>query len=316
MKLKIVISACLVMVAAVIAVGISMYLRPVLISRNNSIFSDNDSLVMASDRSSRTQHSERKTQKPPPVISPTVFIENFDTSYTVVEAGSMSASKSLLWWVSSGAYFYSVNGIGSTIIGELPTVDPWRVAFYLANPGDTDDGYHPQNIFRLVTKSRWQNFRQETYFRIQNDNLSTSVNRNASNGLLFFNRYQDENTLYYTGIRVDGAAVIKKKVNGTYVTLAYKPFFAGSEYNRDVNPNLLPKNVWIGLRSEVKTDIYGKVNIKVYVDNGKTGNWVLAAEATDDGKSSGGAAILNEGYAGIRTDFMDVEFDDYRATKL
>jgi hypothetical protein len=36
------------------------------------------------------------------------------------------------------------------------------------------------------------------------------------------------------------------------------------------------------------------------------------AEAKDDGKTFGGAAILNEGYAGIRTDFMDVEFDDYK----
>lgn len=43
---------------------------------------------------------------------------------------------------------------------------------------------------------------------------------------------------------------------------------------------------------------------------------MLAAEAKDDGKSYGGDAILNEGYAGIRTDFMDVEFDDCRALKI
>lgn len=29
-----------------------------------------------------------------------------------------------------------------------------------------------------------------------------------------------------------------------------------------------------------------------------------------------GAFFLNEGYSGMRTDFMDVEFDDYRAVKF
>lgn len=231
------------------------------------------------------------------------------------EVGSMSQSNSPYWWLSSGAYMYLKSGIGKTIQGDLPRFDKWRLIFSASNSGETDNGYHPQNIFRMPTRNKWQNFRQEIYFKINKDNLSASPNRNASNGLLLFNRYQDGNNLYYTGIRVDGAAVIKKKINGAYYTMAYKPFF-GTGYNRDTNFNLLPKNVWIGLRSEVKTNTDGTVNIKVYVDNGKTGDWVLAAEATDDGKSSGGAAILNEGYAGIRTDFMDVEFDDFRMITL
>ncbi|MEK7147292.1 MAG: hypothetical protein AAB806_00185, partial [Patescibacteria group bacterium] len=71
---------------------------------------------------------------------------------------------------------------------------------------------------------------------------------------------------------------------------------------------------WIGLRSEVKTNPDNTVSVKFFIDKDKTGNWILIAEATDDGKSYGGAAILQEGYAGIRTDFMDVEFDDYRIT--
>ena len=39
--------------------------------------------------------------------------------------------------------------------------------------------------------------------------------------MLLFNRYQDGQTLYYGGVRVDGAAVIKKKLAGVYTTLAY-----------------------------------------------------------------------------------------------
>ncbi len=38
-----------------------------------------------------------------------------------------------------------------------------------------------------------------------------------------------------------------------------------------------------------------------------TGGWTTVFEAVD----AGGAAILSDGYAGIRTDFMDVEFDNY-----
>ncbi|HBV01455.1 MAG TPA: hypothetical protein DEF00_03635 [Candidatus Taylorbacteria bacterium] len=241
-----------------------------------------------------------------------MFTESFNSAYTVAEAESKTASKSAAWWVSSGAYLFSKNGVGSTIMGSLPADDPWRKTFSISNPLDTDDGYHPQNIFRLVLKSQWLNLEQEAYFKVLDYNLSVSPNRNFSNGLLFFNRYQDAFNLYYTGIRVDGYVTIKKKIGGTYYTLAHKPFVADSVYHRDSNPTLLPQNTWIGLRSEVTTNADQTVSIKLYVDNGRTGNWVLAAEANDDGKSYGGAALLNEGYAGIRTDFMDVEFDDYK----
>lgn len=240
----------------------------------------------------------------------------FSVDGRLSEAGNMDESTSPYWWINSGGYMYLKDGIGKTIQGSLPSLDKWRLAFAKANPEDTDNGYHPQNIFRMPTRSKWQNFRQEAYFKVVKDNLSASPNRAASNGLLLFNRYQDGNSLYYTGVRVDGAAVIKKKINGTYYTLSYKPFFPGAKYNRDTNPNLIPKNTWIGVRSELKNNANGSVNIKLYVDNGKTGNWVLAAEATDDGRSFGGGAITASGYAGIRTDFMDVEFDDFRATNL
>jgi len=54
------------------------------------------------------------------------------------------------------------------------------------------------------------------------------------------------------------------------------------------------------------------VNIKLFIDRNKNGKWELILETKDDGKSFGGGAILNEGYAGLRTDFMDAEFDDYK----
>jgi hypothetical protein len=239
------------------------------------------------------------------------FADNFDRTETIKEAAQMSQSTDANWWVSSGGYFYIDNGIAETIHGELPANDERRVDYAVINPEETDGGYHPQNIFRLVLLSEWQNYEQQAYYKIDRYILSTSTNRQASNGILLFNRYQDSQNLYYTGLRVDGAAVIKKKINGNYYTMAEQPFVSGPEYDRTNNPDLLPDNTWIGLRSEVITNPNNTVDIKLFIDMGATGNWKLAAEATDDGKSYGGAPILAQGYAGIRTDFMDVDFKDY-----
>jgi hypothetical protein len=242
----------------------------------------------------------------------TPFTYNFTVDGSLAETGDPASSSSGYWWVNSGAKMLLSGGMGKTVQGKLPENDVWRKLYAANNPTDTDNGYHPQNIFRLVGRSQWQNFRQEAYFKITADNFSTSSNRNSSNGILLFNRYQDGNSLYYTGLRVDGYAVIKKKLNGTYSTLAYVKVLPGT-YNRTSNPNLLPKDTWIGLRSEVLNQ-NGKVVIKLYTDIGQTGVWSLAATATDDGTK--GAVIDKAGFGGIRTDFMDVSFDAYRIQNL
>ncbi|PIP31500.1 hypothetical protein COX24_03300, partial [bacterium (Candidatus Gribaldobacteria) CG23_combo_of_CG06-09_8_20_14_all_37_87_8] len=250
-----------------------------------------------------------------PVPAAPVFVDDFDNERTLEEAGSMGKSSNSSWWLNSGGVFNINNGIASTIQGELPVYNPWRIAYSLSNPTDTDSGYHPQNIFRLVTRSRWQNLRQQLYFKIIKDNLSSSPQRNESNGVLLFNRYQNGKNLYYTGVRVDGAVVIKKKINGLYYTVAYEKYFPG-DYNKQTNPDLLPKNIWIGLKSEVANDQYGNVDIKVYIDSGKSNNWTLVLQATDSQGKYGGDIISNEGFAGIRTDFMDVEFSDYSIKEI
>lgn len=245
------------------------------------------------------------------------FLYTFQVDGVLHEAGSVNDSSSPYWWLNSGGMFSLENGMGKTIQGELSLLNKWRILYSTSNPTDTDNGYHPQNIFRLVTRSKWQSFSQEVYFKVIKLNMSASPSRDASNGVLLFNRYQDGDNLYYAGIRADGAAVIKKKKQGTYYTLAHKPFYrADAPYSRDTNPNLIPGKRWIGLRSEVKTNPDNTVTIKLFIDKEKTGTWTLAAEAVDDGRTYGGAAILSEGYAGIRTDFMDVEFDDYKVVKL
>lgn len=239
------------------------------------------------------------------------FHYSFSVAGTLHEVGNMDLSSSPYFWLNSGGQFILKSGIGMTMQGEASALNRWRVLYGKSNPVDTDGGLHPQNILRLITRSKWADFSQQAYFRIRQNQLSQSPNRNESNGLLLMSRYKDGANLYYAGLRVDGNAIIKKKINGKYYTLASRSFLTGAKYNRDTNPNLLPLNSWIGIRSEVKTLVDGKVSIKLYVDNGKTGNWTLVTQVIDDDKSYGGEVILDEQYAGIRTDFMDVEVDDY-----
>lgn len=243
------------------------------------------------------------------------YFYNFNSAGTLIESGSDITSSSAYWWLNSGAKMIIKDGHGMTVQGELLATDPWRVLYNKNNPTDTDNGYHPQNIFRLLTRSKWQNMRQEAFFKINKDNLSSSSNRNASNGLLFFNRYLNSQSLYYTGVRVDGSAVIKKKLNGTYYTLAQVKGIYPGTYDRNSSPDLLPKNKWIGLRSEVTNESGGKVRIKLYLDKGWTGSWQLVAEAVDDGAKYG-KAITDSGYAGVRTDFVDAEFENYRLQNI
>jgi len=230
---------------------------------------------------------------------------------TVQEAGSMSESSHPIWWVNSGGYMYIDNFIGRTVQGVLPPTDQWRKLYARNNPVDTDNGTHPQNIFRLIIKKRWTNINQLAYFRMNACNTSDSPQRAGDNGIVIFSRYDDEDNLYYAGIRVDGRAVIKKKQNGSYSTLASKSFFPGS-YDRIKNPNLIPMNKWIGLYMSVTNLVDGTAHISLAIDKGNHTageSWIMAVEAHD----SGGAdrPIIGSGHAGIRTDFMDVEFKGY-----
>lgn len=245
--------------------------------------------------------------------SPVYFFDSFDGNFLVEETWFMSRNSSPDWWVTSGAYFYVQDGVARTVHGTLDAKDPWARAYARSNARDTSQGTRPQNIFRLVSTKKGLNTMQQMYVRMRYYEPSESEYRNASNGILLFNRYIDENTLYYTGIRVDGQAVVKKKYGGTYYTLGSSKIFDGV-YNRQTLPNLIPLDTWIGLRSEIITDTYGIVHIKLYTDIGKTGVWVLALDVVD--KNTHDPSIIDAGHGGIRTDFMDAEFDDYSFLSL
>lgn len=86
-------------------------------------------------------------------------------------------------------------------------------------------------------------------------------------------------------------------------------------YNRLTNPNLLPHNEWLGIKSTVMNNANGTVTVTVFMDQGRTGVWKQIARVTDDGVRFG-TPIVNSDFAGIRTDFMDVIFDDYTLKNL
>lgn len=240
------------------------------------------------------------------------FIYSFNEVGTLNETGSMRESPSPYWWVNSGGRMNFLQGYGETIQGSLPDDDVWRKTYAQSNSRDTDNGLHPQNIFRLITKYVWRNVRQEAYFMIMADRQSNSPNRNESNGMLLMSRYENSDNLYYAGVRVDGMAVIKKKRNGVYYILAEIPIVKGI-YNRESNRNILPKQQWIGMRSEIRTLPSGEVFIELYTD--VNGVWRKVLSAVDDGKRFG-TVIHSTSYAGIRTDFMDVRIKGYRAEEM
>lgn len=243
------------------------------------------------------------------------FLYNFKVEGELHETGSMQKSKSPYWWLNSGGVMTIKEGSGQSNQGDLTALSKWRILYNLNNPIDTDGGYHPQNIFRLVTKSSWQDFSEEAIFKINKINLSQSPNRNVSNGVLLFLRYKDGNNLYYVGVRVDGTGIIKKKVNGEYFTLAQEKIFEG-QYHRHDNPNLLPLNTWFGIRAEIKNIEDQSVAIKLFVDPLNTEEWQLVLQTIDDATGFDGLPINNKGFAGIRTDFMDVEFREFKIVEL
>ncbi len=241
----------------------------------------------------------------------TLFTYNCSVEGRLQETGSMSSTTSPYWWLNSGGYMYLSGGVCKTVQGELPVSDFWRLLYNRNNPTDTDEGFHPQNIFRLVTKQKFGgDISQKISFNATTMNLSDSMERNAWSGVLLFNRYQDGNNLYYAGIRDDGHAVIKSKKNGAYTTLAEAPYFSGT-YNRITNPTLLPFQEWMAIKTEIITNDDETVTIKLYVDNNNDGNWKLAVSATDKNNP-----ILNAGYAGLRLDYRDALFDSYQISTL
>lgn len=254
---------------------------------------------------------------PAPIIITVPFIYSFNADGLLNEAGSMSQSSSPYWWVNSGGELIIASSTGETMQGNAPSTNIWQQLYARNNPTDTDQGLHPQNLFRLVTRSQWTNASVQARFNISKDNFSSSFNRNTSNGLLLMSRYAaGGQTLYYAGVRVDGTAVIKKKINGIYYTMAQTKVFPGTYTGWQDNVNLLPHNEWLSLRNQTITNADGSVTVTLSMQLPGQTAWTQLLSAKDSGQYGGTGPILGPGYEGIRTDFMDVQFKNFRIDSL
>ena len=249
------------------------------------------------------------------VLPPLCGRDVFCVQKVIEEAPNMVVSSSADWWLASGGRVMGDGTVINTLKGKLGGSDRWRKLYARSNPKDTDQGYRPQNVFRLVYRHLYRDYTQQVYFKVLANNFSDSVYRNETNGVHFFNRYQDANNLYYTGVRVDGTVAVKKKVNGRYYTIIETQIYPGM-YTRESKKSLLPVKQWIGIKTKIENLGKGEVSIKVYLDREHTGEWVLVAAVKDSDGAYGGKVFADPGYTGIRSDFMDVEFQDYAVKKL
>lgn len=232
----------------------------------------------------------------------------------IEETATAEETGNSAFWLNSGGWMEIEENTIRTAQGNAPSFSYWRILYRFANPLDTDNGYHPQNIFRLVTHSAFVNSEQQAYVKINTIHQSASPNRNESNGILFMSRYQDDDNLYYAGIRVDGYAVIKRKQSGVYETLALAPAFLddATPYDRELHPNLIPEDAWIGLKFITKERADGSTELALYRE--VKGIWVPLVQARDSKTSL--LSLSNKTHNGLRADFMDAEFRGYLAKEL
>lgn len=257
------------------------------------------------------------TETPPmPPAHPTgkPFIYSFNTDGILNESEEQDTT-SPYWWLNSGGALIIKEHLGKTLQGDLSALEKWRLNYSVHNPIDSDNGYHPQNIFRLISRRSWENPRVSVSLRILKDNLSDSDNRNETNGVFIMSRYVDAQTLYYAGIRADGHAVIKKKYLGTYHTLAERALFLGT-YDRARSANLIPHSEWLELTSETMS-VGDATVIRLFMKRYEDAQPVLLLQVTDDGALiRGQAPITEKTHIGIRTDFMDVEFEKITVVEM
>ncbi|OGG41593.1 hypothetical protein A2837_00155 [Candidatus Kaiserbacteria bacterium RIFCSPHIGHO2_01_FULL_46_22] len=242
------------------------------------------------------------------------WLFNFDSAGTLQEAASPELSSSRFWWLSSGGNLVIEGGTGRTARKDQSATNRWSLAYRLNNSLDTDSGRYPQNLFRLVSRDTAADADIAMSFRILSLNLTDTPNRDAWSGVFLFSRYQDSDNLYYAGVRQDGHVVIKKKIGGKYYTMAEEEHFRSYRpYEKDTNPNLIPGQSWLEMRLTTKNESDG-LRITLSIKDDSSTSWKEVLEVLD--KGTGGPAFDQPGHFGIRTDYMDVEFDNYRVNPI
>ncbi|MCA9308573.1 hypothetical protein KC980_03600 [candidate division WWE3 bacterium] len=210
------------------------------------------------------------------------------------------------WNIVSGGILNIKKSVLSTNIGELNTQNPVYKLYQNKAPIDSDNGKHPQNLFKITTKRSYINSTQKITYKIKKLNLSDSPNRNNTNGIFLLSKYKNEQTYYKAGLRVDGNFIISRTLNGETQILAAKTYFLG-DYDRTQTPYLINTSEEDLLKFETIETKDG-VMLKLYYRDTPKRDWFTMLEVFDPTDM----AIVSKGKNGIQTDFMDVEFTNYK----
>lgn len=106
----------------------------------------------------------------------------FSSPGVLYQTATSDKSTSPYWWLKSGYRFQILAGIG-TVQGSLLPDDKMRLYYASTSPVTTDNGYHPQNVTKLLTKNTWENFTEQIDAKILAENLSNIKNRFAWNAI-------------------------------------------------------------------------------------------------------------------------------------
>lgn len=173
---------------------------------------------------------------------------------------------------------------------------------------------HYRYVFELLTKRKWADADQAVHIRIMGQDLA-GARLDEHCGVFLLARYKNKRNYYSAGLLDDGRAVIEKTRNGRSSVLATQQAFGDVlKYDPYSNPNLLPKDHWVGLGVEIRNRADGSVWITLYVDHNGTGDWEKVATAIDRGERG---AILNAaGASGIRARRIVMQFKEFKSQSV
>ena len=206
-------------------------------------------------------------------------VELVTNEFATANPGHPQAHVSDSWIVTSGSLFRRD--------GVLWTGRPDQGA-----PGPESVPFTNSCVFRAVTR-RADLEDVDVSFRWRDLGWAASGAPEAWHGLHVFLRYRSTHFNYAASVfRRDGQVVVKKEYGGLYTTLAKAP-----------GPVPAP-GAWIPWRVTART-VAGAVVIRMIQGDR------LVLEARDSG-ADGTPALTGPGQAGLRADFLELEFDAFQ----
>lgn len=233
--------------------------------------------------------------------------------------GNPNASRSADWEMTSGSLFARK--------GVFWTGNPDSCS-YKGTPNSASTNCTDSNVFRLNTVRRFAgplavSLKLKQIAEIHHPHCDSDDS--CWHGTHVWLRYQNQFDLYYVSVnRSDGKVVIKRKVpcggdnSGTYVLLG------------DYVPHDFRTGVWNSYTATIQTNPDSSVTIKLYdngysrsrpvdvaTDHGGTNpNWSLRCRIRGHYRSAAYPPITAAGAVGIRGDYANFEFADFRVSAL